>query len=109
MKQGNIIVVPFPYADKLAEKRRPALVISSENFTDETSLVWVAMITTTKSEIWHGDVEIPQNRNSGLMAASTIRLAKLATIEFHRVVKVVGKIDAATAKTVKQFFSTTVC
>ena len=25
----DIVVVPFPYADRLAEKRRPALVISN--------------------------------------------------------------------------------
>ena len=25
---GDVVVVPFPYADRLAEKRRPALVVS---------------------------------------------------------------------------------
>jgi mRNA interferase MazF len=25
----DVVVVPFPYADRLAEKRRPALVISN--------------------------------------------------------------------------------
>ena len=27
---GDVVVVPFPYTDRFAEKRRPALVISND-------------------------------------------------------------------------------
>src|ERR1041385_383118 len=45
----DIVVVPFPYADRLAENRRPALVISNRKLAGH-GLIWVAMITrrTTK-------------------------------------------------------------
>jgi mRNA-degrading endonuclease toxin of MazEF toxin-antitoxin module len=41
----DIVVVPFPYADRLAEKRRPALVISNRKLVP-FGLIWVAMITS---------------------------------------------------------------
>ena len=29
-RAGDVIVVPFPYSDRLAQKRRPALVVSGD-------------------------------------------------------------------------------
>jgi mRNA interferase MazF len=97
-------VVPFPYTDRMAEKRRPALVVSSDRFNAETGLLWVAMITSSENKGWHGDVDIPLGDTSGLTTASTIRTAKLATIEQERVVRVAGKIEGETVLTVKDFF-----
>jgi len=108
IKQWDVIVVPFPYSDKLAEKRRPALVISSDKFNAETGLLWVAMITSTENKGWHGDVEIPLSAKSGLTAASTIRCAKLATIEQARVIRAAGKLDARTIFNVSQFLETAI-
>ena len=108
IKRWDVVVVPFPYSDRLAEKRRPALVVSSENFNAETGLLWVVMITSTENIGWHGDVEIPLGVKSGLTSASTIRTAKLATIEQARVLRVAGQIDAKTAGKVKRLLAVVV-
>ena len=47
----DVVVVPFPYADRLAEKRRPALVISNRKLAAH-GLIWVAMITSADNEPW---------------------------------------------------------
>lgn len=39
-RPGAIVVVPFPYADRLAEKKRPALVLSKQQFTDRFGIVY---------------------------------------------------------------------
>ncbi len=38
----DVIIVPFPYVDRFAEKRRPALVISSAALAT-FGVLWVAM------------------------------------------------------------------
>ena len=48
-KPFDVAVVPFPYADRLAEKRRPALVISNHKLAAH-GLIWVAMITSAENE-----------------------------------------------------------
>jgi mRNA interferase MazF len=96
VKQWDVVVVPFPYSDKLAEKRRPALVVSSDKFNKETGLLWIAMITSTENIGWRSDVEIPGGAKSGLTVPSIIRTAKLATIEHSRVIRVIGRIDIKT-------------
>lgn len=96
---GEIVVVPFPYSDKLAEKRRPALVVSSATFNRKHALIWVAMITSADNKAWPSDIELPL-ANTGLVAPSRIRIAKIATIDAARVIRKAGKIDQKTSKAV---------
>ena len=46
----DIVVVPFPYSDRLAEKRRPALVVSHPALAEGLGRVWVAMITSASAD-----------------------------------------------------------
>ena len=97
LKQGDVVVVPLPYADQFAEKRRPAVVISGNAFNTRTKLVWVAMITSAVNISWPDDV--PLNlKNTGLNSPSVVRIAKLATIDPVRIIRVAGKIDAKALK-----------
>lgn len=97
----DIIVVPFPYADRLAEKRRPALVISNRKLTP-FGLIWVAMITSADNAPWSCDVVIANLARTGLPAPSVVRTAKIACIEPARIERRAGRLDKATAKAVAQ-------
>ena len=67
----DVVVVPFPYADRLAEKRRPALVISNRKLAVHR-LVWVAMITSADNESWSSDIPIAESQ-AGRTARSVRR------------------------------------
>ncbi len=97
----DIVVVPFPYADRLAEKRRPALVISNRKLAAH-GLVWVAMITSAENEPWPSDIAIADLKRAGLPAPSVVRPAKIACIEPSRIDRRIGRIDKATARIVGQ-------
>jgi mRNA interferase MazF len=96
-----IVVVPFPYADRLAEKRRPALVISNRKLAIH-GLVWVAMITSADNEAWSSDVAITDLARAGLPAPSIVRPAKIACIEPGRIDRRVGRLDKLVARAVAQ-------
>lgn len=100
-KQFDIVIVPFPYSDHLAEKRRPALVVSSNAFNKKHCLLWVVMITSASNPARPDDIAVAANAKTGLPAASLIRPSKIATIDPERVVRVAGKIDGKTAKAVQ--------
>jgi mRNA interferase MazF len=97
----DVVVVPFPYADRLAEKRRPALVISNRKLAAH-GLVWLAMITSAGNEAWSSDVEITDLKRAGLPAASVVRPAKIACIEPGRIDRRAGRLDKAAARSVGQ-------
>jgi len=77
----DIVKVPFPYTDRPVRQRRPALVIAAGALEAEHGLLWLAMITSAANRGWAGDVPISDLRQAGLPAASTVRPAKIATIE----------------------------
>lgn len=93
--------MPFPYADRLAEKRRPALVISSRRLAP-FGLIWVAMITSADNAPWPCDVIIADLTRAGLPAPSVVRTAKIACIEPGRIERRAGRLDKVTAKAVAQ-------
>jgi mRNA interferase MazF len=97
----DIVVVPFPYADRLAEKRRPALVISNRKLAAH-DLVWVAMITSADNESWSRAIAIADLDRAGLSAPSLVRPAKIACIEPSRIGRCIGRLDKAEARKVGQ-------
>jgi mRNA interferase MazF len=77
----DIVKVPFPYTDRPARQRRPALVIAAGALLAEHGLLWLAMITSAANRGWPGDVPVSDLRLAGLPIPSIIRPAKIATIE----------------------------
>lgn len=97
----DLVVVPFPYADRLAEKRRPALVISNRKLAT-LGVIWVAMVTSADNEAWPGDVVVDDLKRGGLPAPSVVRPAKIACIDPARVDRRIGRLNKATARAVVQ-------
>jgi len=95
----DVVVVPFPYSDRLAEKRRPALVISAPALSRH-GMLWVAMITSASNDAWSSDVRIADLARAGLPAESVVRPAKIACIEPGRVLRRAGSLDPAAARKV---------
>lgn len=67
-RRFDVVIVPFPYTDQLAEKRRPALVVSADAFNRKHGLLWVAMITSAANPRWGGDIPISNAGKAGLPA-----------------------------------------
>lgn len=75
-----VVRVPFPFTDRLASKRRPALVLSDRTrFNAPAGHAVMAMITSAENPPWPLDVEIADLAAAGLPAASKIRF-KLFTL-----------------------------
>lgn len=91
----DVVVVLFPYSDRLAEKRRPALVVSTAELATQLDRAWLLMITSDRGERQLGDAEIGDLASAGLPAASIVRASKIATIEIDRIVRQAGRLAAA--------------
>jgi len=91
---GDVVVVPFPYSDRLAEKRRPALVVSNPRLAEQ-GLVWLAMITSARQSAVPYDAPIADLTLAGLPAPSLVRPTKIATVEPSRIVRKAGRLGGA--------------
>ncbi len=91
--QGDVVKVPFPYADRSTRQSRPTLVVST-GLEEAHNLVWVVMITSAENRRWPDDVSITHPAQAGLPAPSVIRTVKIATIDATDATKL-GRIPAA--------------
>lgn len=100
LSPGDVVAVPFPYTDALAEKRRPAVVVSSAVLERDHGLVWLAMITSSKG--WQGDVPISDLKAAGLPVSCVVRPAKIATVSVERIHRKLGRLRPADWKGVRE-------
>ena len=90
---GDVVVVPFPFSDREASKRRPALVCSATAFNDSSHHLVLAMITTASHKKWPGDVPIRDLTPTGLPVASIVRW-KLFTLDASLALRRAGALSA---------------
>lgn len=89
-KRGAVVLVPFPFTDLSALKRRPAVVISSDAYNAATGDVIIAQVTSrVNSPPRPGDHLIRLWRQAGLVAPSLAR-ARMTTLHGSIVVKPLG-------------------
>ena len=99
---GDVVIVPFPFAEGKGHKWRPAVVISSPEFHEKYKLCWVMMVTSAENPSWPGDIKISSLRKAGLGNPSIIRPAKIATLQVDSVKKI-GKISVEISKKLAGF------
>jgi mRNA interferase MazF len=91
------VVVSFPFAEKAAIQRRPAVVISGQGFNRANGATVVAMITTAKTHSWPSDHLIQEQATAGLAVSCVIRW-RLATLPNALLLKKLGALGLADAK-----------
>ena len=101
-RRWDVVILPFPYSDRFAEKRRPALVISDDVLHRQYELLWVVMITSATNQGWGCDVAITDLKRAGLPAPSVVRAAKIASIEPRRVLRRAGQLPTTDAARVER-------
>ena len=92
-ERWQVVIVPFPFTERPAAKRRPALTLSQHEFNAHGHSV-LAMITTRVDPPWPGDTPLTDPAAAGLPAASTVRL-KVFTLDNRLIAKVAGTLSAA--------------
>lgn len=108
----DVVVVPFPFADRATSKRRPALVLSDRTaFNAGVGHAVLAMITSAANSDWPLDVEVTNLKAAGLPSASVVRM-KLFTLDQQLIIRKAGSLASkdrrAVAGAVRKLFKSLV-
>jgi len=95
---GDVVLVPFPYADFSRFKKRPALVVGQAEF-DNLILCQI----TSKAETSKKAVPLADNDfiTGGLNVSSFVRPDKIFTIEQSIIEKKMGSLEKSKLETVR--------
>lgn len=96
----DVVVVPFPFTDRDASKRRPALVLSGEEFNLSHAQIVLGMITSSLQQPWPSDILIPGWQEAGLSVSCKFRM-KIFTLEQSLILRKAGALNANDARAVR--------
>lgn len=85
----RVVRVPFPFSERLAVKRRPAVVLSAPSFQVRSGNVLLAMVTTAERSAWPLDWPILDLKEAGLKKPCLIRM-KLFTLDERLLLEPLG-------------------
>jgi mRNA-degrading endonuclease toxin of MazEF toxin-antitoxin module len=91
---GDVIVVPFPFVDIPATKRRPSIILSDRTFNEANGHSICAMVTTAARTRWPSDVAISDLASAGLPRVCVVRW-KLFTLPNHLIERKAGMLGRA--------------
>jgi mRNA interferase MazF len=99
---GDVIIVPFPFTDQTAIKKRPAVVISSEAYQRERpDLILMAITSQLRPAPAVGEVAVVHWQAAGLLKPSVIK-PLISTIEARLVLRQIGQLHADDQKALRQ-------
>ena len=89
IEQRSVILVPFPYTDLSGSKKRPSLVISSDEFNNKNEDVICCLITSNPQDRQHAVNITTKDMESGYLEfESKIKPYRLFTINKKLVYKI---------------------
>lgn len=89
----SVVVMPFPFTDRDARQRRPAVVVShAEEFGARVGHSVLAMVTSAGHRPWPLDVAVSDLSAAGLPAPSVVRM-KLFTLDDRLIQRQVGVLS----------------
>lgn len=93
-ERGDIVLVPFPFTDQTTTKKRPAVIISSNNYNNASpDIVIMAITSQTEKTFRIGECMIRKWEEAGLLKPSSIKPA-ISTIEQKLVLKKLGRLSS---------------
>jgi len=94
LRKGDVILIPFPYADLTATKTRPAVILSSKTFMSAEGRMTVAGITSNVAAHRNAtSYALPDWASTGLKKPSAVT-SWLATLSANLVQLKLGRLTA---------------
>jgi len=104
-KQGEIVIVPFPFSDLSGIKQRPVLVLSKNTDNERVEDIIICGITANIKTSRYSVIIQNENLIGGkIPKPSRVKVDKLFTISQDIVKKKLGRIDKETFEKVKSEF-----
>jgi mRNA interferase MazF len=98
---GDVVLVPFPFTDQSATKKRPAVVVSSQAYNSSRRDIMIMAITSqVRASLGFGEAMVGGWQAAGLIKASVLKPI-ITTIEQGLVLRVMGHLAAPDIKTLR--------
>ncbi len=96
-EQGDIVLISIPFTDLSAQKRRPVIVVSNDDYNRQgLDIVVVAMTSNPIAGRYTFTISSSNLESGKLNRPGQVRVDKLYTLSQSIAVKTFGRVDVAT-------------
>ena len=105
-EQGDLVLIPVPFTDLSAQKRRPVIVISSDAYNRRgLDLIVVAMTSNPGTSQYSFQIVSSDLVQGALNRPGLVRVDKIYTLAQSLVVKKFGKVSPQIMSRIRQTFN----
>lgn len=105
-KQKEIVLVPFPYSDLTATKKRPVLIVSNNQYNNKFHDVLVCVITSNRFKDDYSVSLTNDDLEMGILPEiSVIKTHKLFAVHQSKIIKKFSLVKSNTFEEVRQKIS----
>lgn len=99
--QGDVLLVDFSFSEGTGSKKRPALIISSDNYHKKRQEVIIMAITSNINRVLFGDTKINKWKEAGLLFPSVVT-AIIRTIKAKTALRKLGTLTKQDFHSIKE-------
>lgn len=100
-KFGDVVLVPFPFTNQTTTKKRPSVVVSSNDYQRTRSdLILIAVTGQANPATSYGEITICEWEAAGLLKPSIIKPV-LTTISKQLVIRKLGQLEEVDSQALK--------
>jgi mRNA interferase MazF len=105
-EQGDIVLVPVPFTDLTAQKRRPVIVVSNNSYNRESDDIVVVSLTSTPPVGQYSFILHSHDLLSGpLKRPSTVRVDKVYTLAQSIILKRFGRVKSDVLQHIRELLA----
>jgi mRNA interferase MazF len=98
---GTVVLVPFPFTNQAASKKRPAVVVSNLDYgAIRGDVIVMAVTSRIRADPALGEMPVVEWQDAGLLKPSVIKPV-LATLEGSLVLRALGALDPGDQATLR--------
>lgn len=106
LRQRDIVLIPIPFTDLTSQKKRPAVIISSDTYNESNEdIVVVALTSNIEPREFSVILNNEDLENGVLKVTSMIRVDKIYTLNNSIVIKTFGRVKPNILTKIKDAFS----
>ncbi|HLE19706.1 MAG TPA: type II toxin-antitoxin system PemK/MazF family toxin [Vicinamibacteria bacterium] len=100
---GDVLLIPFPFTDQTTSKKRPAVVVSSDDYhRHRDDLVLIAVTSQSRTSKSFEEMVVLEWKKAGLLKPSVVKPV-LATVEKSLVLRTLGRLAEQDRKNLRMF------
>jgi mRNA interferase MazF len=102
-EQKDIVLIPVPFTDLTSTRRRPAIVVSNNNYNKATDdMVVVAMTSNPVNHPYSFVIQQADLASGKLNRPGKVRVDKIYTLSQSITVKIFGKVKETVLDTIRE-------